>query len=621
VLVVLVAFVVLAVLGLVIDVVTNYNRIHRGVTLQGVDIGGLTREDAAALLEEQLGAVSAAAPVDLFATEELEREGVGEATVDLTGASTSYSLDEEGKAGQSWRISPATVGATVDGAALAEGAFTVGRGDDFFFGRLKASFLGVELEGSLNYEPSQLEGLEALLRDALGWREENAGIRFEEGAFVVVESKEGYGADHSAFVAALDRGFLGTARSLVVPMAVIPVLVTNEEAAAVAAYAQKAIEQPVALIYEDEEPWSLVAEDLGPWIATSIVGEAEQAQLVPHVAADWLKEGIYGVIGERDPGTTPQDARFEVVDGQVSIVESVNGTGIDYARVAADLDAVLFPATDAAPQRQVTLSIATLEPGFSTAQATEMRITDEIASYTTEFTTASSAKVANIKLAADLINNSLIEPGGTWSFNDTTGECNAELGFQQAKSIVEGEYVDEIGGGICQVATTIFNAVFDSGLPIAERVNHALYLIAYPAGRDAAVSWRWPDLKFENDTGNWMLLTMSHTDNSVTATLWGTDPGYKVQTEDTGFTDRTDFETKEIENPEMPKGEKHVKQEGVRGRTIVVTRYVYNSAGELLRKTAFKSVYEPEKEIVEVGTKADPADEEEPKEGEAQPSP
>ncbi|MDR2587243.1 MAG: VanW family protein, partial [Coriobacteriales bacterium] len=217
------------------------------------------------------------------------------------------------------------------------------------------------------------------------------------------------------------------------------------------------------------------------------------------------------------------------------------------------------------------------------------------------------AKVTNIQLAADLINNSFVEPGGVWSFNDTTGECNAEKGFQQAKAIVEGEYVDEIGGGICQVATTIFNAVFDSGLPIAERVNHGFYLVAYPAGRDAAVSWRWPDLKFENDTGNWILITMSYTDSTVTCTLWGTNPGYRVETEDTGFTDRTDFETKEIENPELAKGEKHVKQEGVRGRTIVVTRYVYNSAGELLRKASFRSVYEPEKEIIEVGTKEDPA--------------
>ncbi|MDR1183660.1 MAG: VanW family protein, partial [Coriobacteriales bacterium] len=280
------------------------------------------------------------------------------------------------------------------------------------------------------------------------------------------------------------------------------------------------------------------------------------------------------------------------------------------------LTGILFPADDTERDRRVALAITTLEPALTTAQAEAMHITEKFASYTTEYTTASSAKVTNIHLAADLLNNSLIEPGGVWSFNDTAGECNAERGFQEATSIVEGEYVDEIGGGICQVATTIYNAVFDSGLPIAERVNHGFYLVAYPDGRDATISWRWPDLKFENDTENWVLLTMSYTDNTVTCVLWGTDPGYTVVSEDTGFTDRTDFETREVDNPELPKGEERVKQEGVRGRTIIVTRYVYNSAGELLRKTGFKSVYEPETEIIEVGTKEEPKEAEEDRDAE-----
>ncbi|MDR2587748.1 MAG: hypothetical protein LBC23_05770, partial [Coriobacteriales bacterium] len=330
----------LAAFGLVFDVATNFGKIHRGVTVQGVDLGGLTRADAAARLEEELGATIASAPVELFATEELRSVGADETIVELAGPSNSYSTDEETAGSQSWRISSATVGATVAGEVLIERAYAVGRGDDFFPGRLKASFFGVALAGELRYEPLQLEAFEALLCDALGWREENADIRFEDGKFVVVESKEGYGADHAALTAALDNAFFGTERSLVVPMAAIPVAVSDEEAAGVAASVQRAIEQPVALAYENEEPWSLTAENLGPWITTSVAGEKEQARLVPSVAADRLKEGIYNVIGDRDPGIRPQDARFEVVDGNITVVASVNGTGIDYNRVASDLNAV-----------------------------------------------------------------------------------------------------------------------------------------------------------------------------------------------------------------------------------------------------------------------------------------
>jgi vancomycin resistance protein YoaR len=611
-----VAVVALALFGLVFDVANNFGRIHKGVTMQGADVGGLTRADAAVLLQEQLGASVDSAPVDLFANEQLASEGFNDQTVDLTHASTTYGAGEGEPDSYSWRITAATVGASVDGEALAEKAYAVGRGKDFFPGRIGATLFGVEVEAFLTYTESQLEALESLIGDALGWDEKNADINFENGEFVVVPSSEGYGVNRASLVAELDRALLGAQRSLVVPMSAILVDISNEEAAEVAALAQEAVALPVELVYEDNDSWSLDSDSLGPWVATSIEGKGGEARLIPHIAGDRLGQSIHDIIGDRDPGIQPQNARFEATDDAVTIVPSENGAGIDYERVAADLTGILFLADDTKRDRRVALAVTTLEPALTTAQAEAMRITEKFASYTTEYTVASGAKVTNIHLAADLLNNSLIEPGGVWSFNDTAGECNAERGFQEATSIVEGEYVDEIGGGICQVATTVYNAVFDSGLPIAERVNHGFYLVAYPAGRDATVSWRWPDLKFENDTENWMLLTMSYTDNTVTCALWGTDPGYKVVSEDTGFTDRTDFKTKEIDNPELSKGEERVIQEGVRGRTIIVTRYVYNSAGTLLRKTDFKSIYEPETEIIEVGTKEEPEDAEEDKDAE-----
>jgi vancomycin resistance protein YoaR len=645
--------VVLALAGFIFDITSNFGKIHKGVTMQGIELGGLTQEEAAVLLQEQLSAVVDTAPVDLFANEQLANEGATDEIVDLAQASTTYSMSESDKDARSWRITSATVNASVDGAALAEQAYAVGRGKDFFAGRAKASLFGVDLNASLIYAEAQLADLESLISGVLGWQETNADISFEDGSFVVVPSAEGHGVDHSTFTSRLDQAFLGTKRTSAVPMTAIPVIISDEQAARVAAATQEAIAEPVTLHYEQtDDSWSLDASSLGPWVVTSIEqdegedgkgggenGEDGAARLVPSISESLLREGIHDIVGDRDPGIQPQDARFEATAEAVSIIPSADGIGIDYTQLAADLTQIVFAAEgptaaqsnqaasntattpsgsaantattgSTAQDRRVALTITTLEPTLTTAQAEAMHITEKLASYTTEYTVASGAKVTNIHLAAELLNNSLIESGGVWSFNDTAGECNAERGFQEATSIVEGEYVDEIGGGICQVATTVYNAVFDSGLPIAERVNHGFYLVAYPAGRDATVSWRWPDLKFENDTENWVLLAMSYTDSTVTCTLWGTNPGYMVVSEDTGFTDRTDFETKRIDNPELSKGEERIKQEGVRGRTIIVTRYVYNSAGELLRKTDFKSVYEPEKEIIEVGTREDPQDDE-----------
>ena len=599
----LVAVVVLAVLGLVIDVVTNSGKIHNGVVMQGVEIGGMTREEAAVVLEEQIGARLSQEPVDLFANEQLASEGANDQTVELIYASTTYQAGQDIRDAQSWRINATTVGVGIDSAELVEKAYKVGRGMDFLTGRLKANLFGVQLSADLVFEQTQLGALESLLSGALGQDMHNADIGFEDGSFVVVPGREGSGVDHEAFTTLLSQAFLGDSRTAVVPMRVIPLSISDEEAALVAETTRLAVSRSVALVYGNEDSWNLDSYTLGSWVRTSVEGEGTDAKLIPWISESLLAEGIYGIIGDRDPGIRPQNARFEVVDDKITVIPGINGTGINYSRVAADLNGILFPVGDPIRDRRVQLSVTTLEPAFTTAHAEELHITDMIATYTTEYRWSTDAKITNIHLAADLINYSLIEPGGIWSFNGTAGECTAARGFQQATAIVEGEYVDEIGGGICQVATTVFNTILESGMPVVERSNHGFYLIAYPAGRDATISWTWPDLKFENETGNWMLLTMSYTDTSITCTLWGTDPGYRVEFESSGFLNRTDFQTKKIDNPDLPKGEERIKQEGVRGRTIFVTRFVYNEKGELIHKTDFRSVYEPETEIIEVGTK------------------
>ena len=599
----LLVVVLLFALGLVVDLIANNGKVHRGVTVQGVDIGGMTREQAVEVLAEQIEVKIAGAPVDLFASEELLSRGVNEETVELDHASTTYSGGTDMLFARSWRISEATVGATFDPVALAEDAYEVGRGMGFLLDRLKANLFGVDLSAELSFDPSHIEALESLLSGSLGQEVRNADIALVDGSFLVVPGGSGIGVNHEHFCFLLAKAFFSEKRGIVVPLSAKAVEISDEEAQALADKVAKAIEQPVILEYDGEDFWSIEPSSLGTWIKTTIEGKGEDAKLVPFISKDLLKRDFHDIIGDLDPGIPPQNARFAVVNNKITIVPGVNGSGVDYEKVASDLGDILFHERVAIKERRIMLSVTDLEPSFNVEDAKAMGINDLIASYTTEYLWSSNAKVHNIHLACDLINNTFIESGGIWSFHETAGNCTAERGFQMATAIVQGEYVDEIGGGICQVATTIFNAVYESGLPIVERVNHGFYLIAYPAGRDATVSWRWPDLRFENETDSWILMTMSYTDTTVTCMLWGRDPGYRVESEDTGFLDRTDFETKKVDNPDLPRGEERVKQEGVRGRTIVVTRYVYNSTGELVRKTDFKSVYAPEPEIIEVGTK------------------
>ena len=194
--------------------------------------------------------------------------------------------------------------------------------------------------------------------------------------------------------------------------------------------------------------------------------------------------------------------------------------------------------------------------------------------------------------------------GGTWSFNGTSGECNAERGFLGAGAIIDGEYEDAVGGGICQVATTVFNAVYDAGYPVPTRYNHSLYIASYPAGRDAAVSWDELDLVWKNDGASDVLMRTSYTDTSVTVTLYGVDPGYRVSTNVGEWTEGEKHKTKTERDDSMAPGTSYVKTAGTDGRKITVIRTVASSDGSILHEDPFYSTYDPVTEVVVAGPEA-----------------
>jgi vancomycin resistance protein YoaR len=238
--------------------------------------------------------------------------------------------------------------------------------------------------------------------------------------------------------------------------------------------------------------------------------------------------------------------------------------------------------------------------------AMDYGIITKISSYETEYTEGTENRNTNIHLAADLINNSIVKAdGGVWSFNDTTGECNEEKGFKGAGAIVNGEIVDDVGGGICQVATTVFNAVFESGLPVDSRTNHSLYIASYPAGRDAAVDYPDLDLIWHNDTNCDVLLQTSWTDTTVTVDLLGVDPGYTVESQEGEFKEGAKHGVRTEVDNKLEKGETEVKQSGVDGSSITVTRTVKDSAGNVVRTDRFDSVYDAQDEVILVGPDTD----------------
>jgi vancomycin resistance protein YoaR len=234
-----------------------------------------------------------------------------------------------------------------------------------------------------------------------------------------------------------------------------------------------------------------------------------------------------------------------------------------------------------------------------------MGITGVVGSYTTTYA-GTPGRLHNVQLVAELIDGALVAPGARFSFNETTGERNEAKGFEEAPVIINGELQSGIGGGVCQVSTTLFNAVFEAGLSIERRTNHALYISHYPLGRDATVNFPDIDLVFTNDTDRWLLVRTFVGAGSLTVNVYGTPQNRRVETETAPLEVEGKVPWKRIDDDTMLKGEKVVEQYGAPPRSTSVTRRVYAPDGSLMYDTTWRSYYVGEPTVVRLGTKPRP---------------
>ena len=314
------------------------------------------------------------------------------------------------------------------------------------------------------------------------------------------------------------------------------------------------------------------------------------------VAVTFLVEGDVVTVGTDGTVVIPQiDDALAVLDD--ALLAPARQAGAPGSQGAPD---------QAADALSVPVEAVTAPAALSLDDALACGLVEEVSSYTTRFTNTESTanRTHNIKLICDILNDGVVGAGGSWSFNDRAGERTAERGFLGAGAIIDNEYTDDVGGGICQVATTIFNAVYDSGLPIDKRTNHSLYIDSYPAGRDAAVSWPDLDLVWRNDTSSDILLRLTYTDDSITATLYGVDPGYAVSTQEGEWTPGKKHSTRTERDDSLAPGTSYVKTAGSDGQRYSVTRTVKAQNGEVLRQDAFYSTYAPITEVVVKGPDA-----------------
>jgi vancomycin resistance protein YoaR len=401
-------------------------------------------------------------------------------------------------------------------------------------------------------------------------------------------------------LASLERG-----TPVALPVAVEPASVTATDLARAARQARIALSAPVRLTH-GETRWRLPRWRIAELLALPSGGSTKLAIAGP--GAERYFERLSRTVG-RDP----KDATFAVTSGGISVVPARDGIQVDVpATASAILAAAVSPRARTAP-----LAVEVAKPERSTADANAMGITGVVGSYTTTYG-GTPGRLHNVQLVAHLIDGALIAPGATFSFNGTTGERNADKGFQEAPVIINGELQNGLGGGVCQVSTTVFNSAYEAGLQIDQRTNHALYIDHYPTGRDATVNYPDLDLKFTNDTRHWLLLRAFAGSGSLTVNLYGTPQSRRVESETGDLVVTGPVPVRRIEDPSMFKGESEVETTGVPPRRTSVHRKVYLDNGTLLHDNIWSSNYVGEPTVIRVGTKPRPKKKQEqpPKKGE-----
>ena len=225
----------------------------------------------------------------------------------------------------------------------------------------------------------------------------------------------------------------------------------------------------------------------------------------------------------------------------------------------------------------MTATLHTTPPVRTTEWAKKLNITELVASYTTQHPCC-QPRVTNIHLAADTINNTILEPGQTFSLNGALGPRTTEKGYQLAPGIGANlEFEDSVGGGVSQLSTTLFNAVFFGCYEDVTHTVHALYISRYPMGREATLNYPSIDNKFRNDSHSGVLIRTSYCGTSVTVSLYGNKEGRSCRAEGPHVLQTIPIEPEYVDDPSLPVG--HAEEARRRATPGTSSRTSASSAG------------------------------------------
>jgi len=527
------------------DLALTADRVPRGVSVEGVQLGGQSRADAARTLETELGP--------------------------RLGAPIAARAD-----GEPVQVDPTRAGLTFDAEATVR---QLGGQPLNPLTWIRSFFVTTDAEPVTRADPARMTAEVRALAARIDRPAREGAVRFTGLTPVEVMPQTGRVLQQSAAAQELRQGFLER-RPVELPVTVQRVRATPEQvSAAMRDLARPAVAAPVTLAAGDAR---LVVPPAAIATGLTLTPGADGA-LAPRLDVSRLTAALGpGIAAVAVP---PRDASFAVSGEQVRLVPAVAGRTVDVAK----LPPALLPVLSKPAPRAAVLPLVVAQPKFTTAQAQALGIREQISTFTTRHPCCAN-RVQNIHRVADIVDGTIVRPGETWSMNESVGRRDRARGFVAAPMISEGQFVDAVGGGVSQFATTLFNAVFFAGLEDVQHQPHSYYISRYPPGRESTVSYPEPDFRFRNDSPHAVLISTSYTDTSITVSFFGTK--------------RYDVESVTGERRRLrPFGIEYVTRDdctptaGEYGFDITVTR-VFKSGGRVVKTEDFETRYLPEPNFI-----------------------
>jgi len=383
--------------------------------------------------------------------------------------------------------------------------------------------------------------------------------------------------------------------------------------------AQAILEQPFIITTPEDSNtmtnrWTITPDNLAPMLTFSTTENFPQT-----IKPQFKDESMHGLLTSiaEQVDSPPENPRFIFNDDTLKLdldFDGIPGIRIDLEKSKLAIQSALIDGNNSAE-----LAVDTLEPEVSnSATGEELGITELVYAESSYFYGSDTARIQNIETAANEFLGVLIKPGETFSMANTMRDISLDNGYSEALIIYNGKTIEGVGGGVCQVSTTLFRTAFFAGFPIVERHPHAYRVSYYEkvagnyrdtnlAGLDATVYIPLVDLKFTNDTPYWLLMEayVNRSASRITWKFYSTYDGRSMEWQTTGLTNKIEPKKPLYElNEDLDTGEIEQVDWEAEGADVTVNRVVYKE-GDILFEDSFFTRYAPWRAVYEYGPGTD----------------